>query len=114
LCTRFAEKDESESEVAFTRHLWLPKAWMGASQFETAMARQRKHEPDSEKRGTRDHHARGDGIVERHLVFSEFAELQIRHLLHLVRMLGGNVGVLRPWARTVQQTPVWRTTLHQR
>src|SRR5262249_43173664 len=32
--------------VAFTRHLSLPKAWMGATQFRTAMAWQAKDEPD--------------------------------------------------------------------
>jgi nicotinamidase-related amidase len=32
--------------VAFTRHLSLPKAWMGVTQFRTAMAWQRKDEPD--------------------------------------------------------------------
>jgi hypothetical protein len=33
--------------VVFTRHLSLPKAWMGMMQFRTAMAWQRKDEPDS-------------------------------------------------------------------
>ena len=33
--------------VAFTRHLSLPKTWMGATQFRTAMAWQGKDEPDS-------------------------------------------------------------------
>ena len=33
--------------VAFTRHLSLPKTWMGAMQFRTAMAWQGKEEPDS-------------------------------------------------------------------
>jgi len=31
--------------VAFTRHMSLPKAWMGAAQFRQAMAWQRKDEP---------------------------------------------------------------------
>ena len=33
--------------VAFTRHLSLPKAWMGATQFRMAMAWQQKNEPDA-------------------------------------------------------------------
>src|ERR1700720_4669611 len=33
--------------VAFTRHLSLPKAWMGATQFRMAMAWQGKNEPDA-------------------------------------------------------------------
>ena len=33
--------------VVFTRHLSLPKAWMGMTQFRTAMAWQQKDEPDS-------------------------------------------------------------------
>ena len=33
--------------VVFTRHLSLPKAWMGMMQFRTAMAWQQKDEPDS-------------------------------------------------------------------
>ena len=33
--------------VAFSRHLSLPKTWMGATQFRTAMAWQGKDEPDS-------------------------------------------------------------------
>ena len=33
--------------VAFTRHLSLPKAWMGATQFRMAMAWQEKDEPDA-------------------------------------------------------------------
>jgi nicotinamidase-related amidase len=33
--------------VAFTRHLSLPKTWMGAMQYRTAMAWQAKDEPDS-------------------------------------------------------------------
>ena len=33
--------------VVFTRHLSLSKAWMGTTQFRTAMAWQRKDEPDS-------------------------------------------------------------------
>jgi nicotinamidase-related amidase len=33
--------------VAFTRHLSLPKAWMGASQLRTAMAWQRLDNPDA-------------------------------------------------------------------
>jgi nicotinamidase-related amidase len=33
--------------VAFTRHLSLPKTWMGAMQYRTAMAWQGKDEPDS-------------------------------------------------------------------
>ena len=33
--------------VAFTRHLSLPKAWMGATQFRMAMAWQQKDEPDA-------------------------------------------------------------------
>ena len=33
--------------VAFTRHLSLPKTWMGAMQYRTAMTWQRKDEPDS-------------------------------------------------------------------
>ena len=33
--------------VAFTRHLSLPKTWMGAMQFRTAMSWQGKEEPDS-------------------------------------------------------------------
>jgi biuret amidohydrolase len=33
--------------VAFTRHLSLPTAWMGATQFRMAMAWQGKDEPDS-------------------------------------------------------------------
>ena len=33
--------------VVFTRHLSLPKAWMGVTQFRTAMAWQRKDEPDA-------------------------------------------------------------------
>ena len=33
--------------VVFTRHLSLPKTWMGAMQYRTAMAWQRKDEPDS-------------------------------------------------------------------
>jgi nicotinamidase-related amidase len=33
--------------VAFTRHLSLPTTWMGAMQYRTAMAWQRKDEPDS-------------------------------------------------------------------
>jgi nicotinamidase-related amidase len=32
--------------VAFTRHLSLPKSWMGATQFRTAMAWQAKDEPN--------------------------------------------------------------------
>jgi nicotinamidase-related amidase len=33
--------------VVFTRHLSLPKAWMGVMQFRTAMAWQRKDEPEA-------------------------------------------------------------------
>jgi biuret amidohydrolase len=33
--------------VVFTRHLSLPKAWMGVTQFRMAMAWQRKDEPDA-------------------------------------------------------------------
>jgi nicotinamidase-related amidase len=33
--------------VAFTRHLSLPKSWMGATQYRTAMAWQRKDEPEA-------------------------------------------------------------------
>jgi biuret amidohydrolase len=33
--------------VVFTRHLSLPKAWMGVTQFRTAMAWQQKGEPDA-------------------------------------------------------------------
>jgi nicotinamidase-related amidase len=33
--------------VVFTRHLSLPKTWMGAMQYRTAMTWQRKDEPDS-------------------------------------------------------------------
>ncbi|HEV2575270.1 MAG TPA: cysteine hydrolase [Beijerinckiaceae bacterium] len=33
--------------VAFTRHLSLPRAWMGTTQLRTAMAWQRKDDPDS-------------------------------------------------------------------
>jgi nicotinamidase-related amidase len=33
--------------VAFTRHMSLPKAWMGAAQFRQAMAWQRKDEPEA-------------------------------------------------------------------
>jgi nicotinamidase-related amidase len=33
--------------VAFTRHLSLPKTWMGAMQYRTAMTWQRKDEPDN-------------------------------------------------------------------
>ena len=33
--------------VAFTRHLSLPKAWMGATQFRMAMAWQQKGQPDA-------------------------------------------------------------------
>jgi nicotinamidase-related amidase len=33
--------------VAFTSHLSLPKAWMGATQFRMAMAWQQKDEPDA-------------------------------------------------------------------
>ena len=33
--------------VAFTRHLSLPKAWMGAMQYRTAMAWQGKDDQDS-------------------------------------------------------------------
>jgi biuret amidohydrolase len=33
--------------VAFTRHMSLPKTWMGAAQFRTAMAWQRLDEPDA-------------------------------------------------------------------
>ena len=33
--------------VAFTRHLSLPKTWMGAMQYRTAMTWQGKDEPDS-------------------------------------------------------------------
>ena len=33
--------------VVFTRHLSLPKAWMGVTQFRTAMAWQRKDDPDA-------------------------------------------------------------------
>jgi biuret amidohydrolase len=33
--------------VVFTRHLSLPKTWMGVTQFRTAMAWQRKDEPDA-------------------------------------------------------------------
>jgi nicotinamidase-related amidase len=33
--------------VVFTRHLSLPKAWMGVTQFRTAMAWQRKDEPEA-------------------------------------------------------------------
>ena len=33
--------------VVFTRHLSLPKTWMGAMQYRTAMTRQRKDEPDN-------------------------------------------------------------------
>jgi nicotinamidase-related amidase len=33
--------------IVFTRHLSLPKAWMGVTQFRTAMAWQRKDEPDA-------------------------------------------------------------------
>jgi biuret amidohydrolase len=32
--------------VVFTRHMSLPKAWMGMTQFRTAMAWQQKDEPD--------------------------------------------------------------------
>jgi biuret amidohydrolase len=35
------------TRVVFTRHLSLPKAWMGVTQFRTAMAWQRKDEPDA-------------------------------------------------------------------
>jgi nicotinamidase-related amidase len=37
----------SGMRVVFTRHLSLPKAWMGVTQFRTAMAWQEKDEPDS-------------------------------------------------------------------
>jgi biuret amidohydrolase len=33
--------------VVFTRHLSLPKAWMGVTQFRTAMAWQRKEKPEA-------------------------------------------------------------------
>jgi nicotinamidase-related amidase len=33
--------------VVFTRHLSLPKAWMGVTQFRMAIAWQRKDEPDA-------------------------------------------------------------------
>ncbi|AZO72624.1 MAG: isochorismatase family protein [Mesorhizobium sp.] len=33
--------------VAFTRHLSLPKTWMGATQLRTAMAWQRRDDPDA-------------------------------------------------------------------
>jgi biuret amidohydrolase len=33
--------------VVFTRHLSLPKAWMGVTQFRMAMAWQQKDEPDA-------------------------------------------------------------------
>ncbi|MDW6022974.1 cysteine hydrolase [Mesorhizobium sp. BAC0120] len=33
--------------IVFTRHLSLPKAWMGAAQFRMAMAWQKKEEPDA-------------------------------------------------------------------
>jgi biuret amidohydrolase len=33
--------------VAFTRHLSLPKTWMGAAQYRMAMAWQKKEEPDA-------------------------------------------------------------------
>lgn len=33
--------------VVFTRHLSLPKAWMGVTQFRTAMAWQQKDEPEA-------------------------------------------------------------------
>jgi biuret amidohydrolase len=33
--------------VVFTRHLSLPKAWMGVTQFRTAMAWQRQDEPEA-------------------------------------------------------------------
>lgn len=33
--------------VVFTRHLSLPKVWMGVTQFRTAMAWQRKGDPDA-------------------------------------------------------------------
>lgn len=35
------------TRVVFTRHLSLPKAWMGVTQFRTAMAWQRKDDPDA-------------------------------------------------------------------
>jgi len=38
---------ETGMRVAFTRHLSLPKAWMGATQFRTALAWQGKDEPDN-------------------------------------------------------------------
>ena len=41
--------------------------------------------------------ARRDRSVERqHLILGELAEHQVRHLLHLGRIVGGDVGVLRP------------------
>ena len=43
----FAVARATGMRVAFTRHLSLPKAWMGATQFRTAMAWQGKDEPDS-------------------------------------------------------------------
>ena len=33
--------------VVYTRHLSLPKSWMGVTQYRTAMAWQRKEEPDA-------------------------------------------------------------------
>jgi nicotinamidase-related amidase len=40
---------EAGFRVAFTRHLSLPESWMGAFQFRTAMAWQRKDDPSEVK-----------------------------------------------------------------
>jgi nicotinamidase-related amidase len=37
----------SGMRIVYTRHLSLPKTWMGATAFRTAMAWQRKEEPDA-------------------------------------------------------------------
>ncbi|BAT57790.1 peroxyureidoacrylate/ureidoacrylate amidohydrolase RutB [Variibacter gotjawalensis] len=44
--TVLAAARQAEMRVVFTRHLSMPKSWMGITQFRTAMAWQRKDEPD--------------------------------------------------------------------
>ncbi|HLB09673.1 MAG TPA: cysteine hydrolase [Gemmatimonadaceae bacterium] len=40
---------EAGMRVVFTRHMSMPKSWMGVTQYRTAMAWQRTDEPDSVK-----------------------------------------------------------------
>ena len=60
-------------------------------------ARVVEHRPARGKaRARRDEPRRGRGVERQHLVLGEFAEHQVPHLLHLLGVLRGDVGELRP------------------